>query len=164
MEPTTLDMIKSWPNMTEEEAKLIFIRKSATEAYANGEIESATKDILKTVVELIVVNSMSKDLIAEHIGNLEIARSFLAAFTQGLMTGVASEAEPIFKAKHEKERKEKLAAKIVSAKDKKVNELIEKARELAMNPTLASSKKSTITKQICEKCKREVFSLKFHKC
>jgi len=167
MEPKTLEIIASYSNMTEEEAKLLFIRKSATEAYANNEIAQATKTILVSICEISIVASMSKEEISSHIANLEKARSFLAAFTQGLVTAYQSELEPIFKAKHEKEKREKLANKTTSNKDKKVNELIEKARQLALNPLtgkLENPNKKVITKVTCEKCNKEVFSLKFHKC
>jgi hypothetical protein len=165
MEPQTLETIKSWPDMTEEEAKLLFIRKSAQEAFEKGEIIESTKGILKEIVELTIVSNMTKEQIGLHIGNLEKARSFLAAFTQGLQIGYAKEAEPIFKAKAEKKRLEKLAEKLgISSKDKKVNALIEMARNLASDHIEEPKAKPTLTKQVCEKCNKEVYSLKYHTC
>lgn len=164
MTPETLEIIKNYPEMTEEEAKLLFIRKSAQEAYEKGEIEEATKGILRTIVEVTFVNNMTKEEIGAHIGNLERAKSFLAAFTQGLQIGYAKEAEPIFKAKAEKRRQEKLAEKLTSSKDKKVNELIEMARRLSMGEDASQKPKVVAAKVKCEKCNKEVFSLKFHKC
>lgn len=165
MEPQTLEQIKSWPQMTEEEAKLLFIRQSAQEAYAKGEIKEATKDVLKSIVEISTVNSMTKEEIGLHIGNLEKARSFLAAFTQGLQQAFAKEEEPKFKAKREKEKQDKVLAKLTSSKDKKVNELIEMARKLATDPSLEKKEtKPPVSKVTCPKCNKETFSLKFHKC
>lgn len=150
--------------MSEHEAKLLFIRKSAQEAFEKGEILEATRTILKTIVEVSLVSNMTKEEIGVHIGKLEQARSYLAAFTQGLQIGYAKEQEPIFRAKREKERRERLASKLVSSKDKKVNELIEMARNLASNPTGEITPKPVLTKQVCEKCNKEVFSLKYHTC
>lgn len=151
--------------INEHEAKLLFIRQSAQEAFEKGQILEATKTILKTIVEVSLVSNMTKEEIALHIGKLEEARQYLAAFTQGLQIGYAKEAEPIFKARAEKRRQEKLAAKLTSSKDKKVNELIEMARNLASNPAGELVKPaSTVTKQTCPKCNKEVFSLKYHTC
>lgn len=158
------ETIKNYPEMTEEEAKLLFIRKSAQEAFEKGEIEEATKGILKVMVEVTFVGNMTKEEIAQHIGNLERAKSYLAAFTQGLQIGYAREQEPIFKARAEKRRQEKLAEKLTSSKDRKVNELIEMARKLSLGEDASQTPKVKANKVKCEKCGNEVFSLKFHKC
>ncbi len=153
--------------MTDDEAKLLFIRQSAAEAFAKGEIEESTKGILKEIVILCTVASMQKETIGDHIGNLEKARSYLAAHTQGLMTGVEKEALPLFKAKREKERLNKIASKLESAKDKKVNDLISLARDLASKGLVNEEvkvKTPIASKAVCPKCKKEVFSIKFHKC
>lgn len=146
----------------EEEAKLLFIRKSAQEAYEKGEVVESTKAILKTIVEISLVSNMTKEEIGLHIGNLEKARMFLAAFTQGLQIGYAKEAEPIFKAKREKERLERIVNKI-SGKDKKVNDLIELARSLASKESTGSII-GKASKTTCPKCNKEVFSLEYHTC
>ena len=170
MEPTLVATIKSWPTMTEEEAKLLFIRKSASEAYAKGEIQEATKDILKLIVEVSIVNSMTKEEVGLHIKNLETARAFLASFTQGIQQGYANEVEPIFKAKREKEKKERVLAKTSgNSSDKKVNDLIKLAQSLAIDSSsgeLVNTSKPiiTVTKVKCDKCMKETFSLKYHKC
>lgn len=164
VEVSESEIKNNYPEMTEEEAKLIFIRKSAQEAFEKGEIEEATKGILKVIVEITFVSNMTKEEIGSHIGNLEKAKAFLAAFTQGLQIGYAKEAEPIFKAKREREKQQKLAEKLTSSKDKKVNELIEMARRLSLGEDSSQKPKVVASKVKCEKCGNEVYSLKFHKC
>lgn len=170
MEPQTRELIASWPNMSEEEAKLLFIRKSAQEAYEQNNIKEATKSILKEIVVTSTVNSMSREEIGLHIANLEKARSFLAAFTQGLMIGLSTELEPIFKAKRIKEAREKTIAKSsgsLSAKDKRINDLVEMARNLSLASNESAKEAKPIketTKVVCPTCGNETFSLKFHKC
>ena len=168
MEPETVAKIKSYPEMSEYEAKLLFIRKSATEAYEKGEIQEATKTILRTIVEVAMVSNMSREDIGFHIGNLERARSFLAAFTQGLQIGLATEIEPKIKARREKEKAERAARKLASGDDK-IASLIALAQGLAKNETLETRKRtvetvSTVAKVKCPSCQRETLSLKFHKC
>ena len=165
MEPETIAKINSYPEMSEEEAKLLFIRKSATEAYEKGEIKEATKFILTTIVEIATVSNMSKEDIAQHIGNLEKARSFLASFTQGLQIGYVTEIEPKIKARNEKKRADAVLAKAgISKSDKRVNEIIEMARKFASQSDETKVQKNIVTKIKCEKCNKEVFSLKFHTC
>lgn len=163
VEVSEITVNNNHPEMSEEESKLLFIRKSAQEAYEKNEVLEATKGILKTIVEVSIVSTMSKDEIGLHIARLEKARAFLAAFTQGIQIGYAKEAEPIFKAKREKEKQEKLANKLAGSKDKKVNDLIELARKLASGE-VTEKPKVIVQKQVCDKCKKEVFSLKFHNC
>lgn len=168
MTPETIAEIKSWPNMSEEEAKLLFIRRSATEAFEKNEIESSTKSILVSIVEISTVSSMTREEIGMHIANLEKARSFLAAFTQGLMIGYANAEEPKIKAKKAKEQREKLLSKVSStptSKDKKVNDLIEMARSLSLSGNLETNTvKEAISRIECPTCHKQVLSLKFHKC
>ncbi len=151
--------------MTEEEAKLLFIRKSAQEAYEKGDIEESTKGIFKEIVKEVFVGSMTKEEIGMHISRLEKARTFLAAFTQGLQIGYAKEAEPLFKAKREKERRERLDSKLTT-KDKKVNDLIALARDLAEKKVeeKVNTNTSSVKKEICPNCKEETFSLEYHNC
>ena len=85
MTPETEKLIAEFPELSEEAAKLIFIRQSAQEAYSNNTMKEATGNILKEVVEISTISDMTKEYVAMHIGNLEKARSFLAAFTQGIM-------------------------------------------------------------------------------
>lgn len=162
MEPETQKLIASWPDMTEEQAKLLFIRQSATKAFENGNILEATKEILAEIVKVSTVSNMTKAEIAVHIGNLEKARTFLAAFTQGLMIGQANEEEPRIKEKHKKEQREKVLAKVKSNTDKRVNELIEMARNASI--ASAAKPKAKVEKQTCPTCGESVFSLKFHTC
>lgn len=93
------------PELSKEAVKLLFIRKSAAEAYASGEIKEATKGMLIEIAEIITASSMSKEDLGVHIGNLDKARSFLAAYTQGLKMAQGDELEPIFREKREKEAK-----------------------------------------------------------
>jgi hypothetical protein len=167
MEPTSRQIIESWPETTEESAKLIFIRQSATEAYANGQIEAATKEFVKEIVPILVVASMSKEQIGIHIANLERARAFLAAFTQGLVIGHETEMLPIFKEKARKRAEEKRQEKLVGKQTTKVNDLISLARDLASKGLETSNQvaiKTIATKVECPTCKKLVYSLKFHKC
>lgn len=152
--------------MTEESAKLIFIRQSATEAYAKGEIENATTNLIREIVPIMTVASMSKEETGSHIYNLEKARAYLAAFTQGVVIGYQTELTPIFKERERKRREEKLKEKITNAKDKKVNDLISLARDLASKGSIVNPPPviNTVTKITCPKCSKETFSLKFHKC
>lgn len=168
MEPETQKLISQWPDLSPEQAKLIFVRQSAQEAFEKGEIKEATEKILEEIKEISTVSNMSREDIGSHIGNLETARNILAAFTQGLMKGHASDVEPKIKAKRAKERKEKLAQKLAS-KDSKVNSLVQlamnaasKTKEEDENSMEVVSKK--VEKVKCEKCGKEVYSLKFHKC
>ena len=162
MEPETQKLINEWPDLSPEQAKLIFVRQSAQEAYEQGKIQEATNSILKEVTEIATCASMDINQIAEHIGNLEKVRNYLAAFTQGLMKAHASKVEPEIKAKRAKERREKLAQKVAS-KDSKVNSLIQMAISGAIT-TNEEPKKNVVTKTKCESCGLEVYSLKFHKC
>lgn len=173
MEPQTRELIASWPNMSEEEAKLLFIRKSAQEAYEQGNIAEATKEILKEIVVTSTVNSMTREEIGLHIANLEKARSFLAAFTQGLMIGLSTELEPIFKAKRIKEAREKAIAKSsnsASTKDKRVNDLVELARNLSEVNLVEKSEETTkpnpkrLVKSTCDKCNESVWFIDKHVC
>lgn len=169
MEPETEKLIAEYPELSVEEAKLLFIRKSGQEAYCEDKIAEGTKSILKEIIELSTVASMSKDEIAQHIGNLEKARSFLAAFTQGLSKAHADEVEPKIKAKRAREK----AAKAVSKSKKPkadamfaalmaAEEDIEVMTNLDKDPSNAGKK--IVSKIKCPKCQKEVFTLKFHKC
>ena len=168
MEPETEKIIAQYPELSEYQAKLIFIRKSAQEAYSKGEIEYATKGILVEIVKEATISTMTKESINEHIKHLEKARAFLVAFTQGLLSGHEEEILPELKAKHEREKRERLASRLEgSTKDKKANDLIAKAIAATTKDgelRASSTEESKIQKVTCEKCKKEVYSLKFHKC
>jgi len=167
LEPKTKELIAQYPELSVEEAKLIFIRQSAQEAYINNQIETATKDILKEIIEIATVASMSKEEIGQHIGNLEKVRGYLAAFTQGLMRAHCDEEEPKIRAKRAKEEKEKKAAKSNDLQSKlaglgiSMDSLM--AGKKVENSTQPETQK-TINKVKCEHCGSEVYSLKFHKC
>lgn len=155
------------PEISELEAKLLFIRKSAQEAYEKGEIVEETKTICKSIVELLVVTNMTKEQVGDHIGRLEKARAFLAAHTQGIQIAYAKEAEPILKAKKEREKQEKIVKKVLSTGNKQVNDLIELAKKLASNEATSKvevENKKVVQKVECSTCKQLVYSIKFHKC
>lgn len=160
MEPETEKLIASYPELTTEEAKLVFIRKSAKEAYEKGEIEKATEDFFIEINKIATCASMSKEEIGTHLGNLEKVRDYLAAFTQGLAKGHAEEVEPKIKAKREREKKQKS----VKTKDKKVNALIQMAINASDGIKATPKANTKVSKVTCEKCGKEVYSLKFHKC
>lgn len=167
MEPELQNQVKEWKSaMSEEEAKLLFIRQSASEAYDTDKVVEATKGILKTIVELTIVSTMTKEEIGLHIGRLETARSYLAAFTQGIQIAHAKDIEPKIKAKREKERLAKLSESIkTSGKEKKINEIIELAKRLAEGPmNTAASSANTKSKVHCNKCNQDVWDLEFHNC
>lgn len=111
MEPELKDKIKIWENtLSPDVAKRLFIRSSAIEAYKSGNISTATENATKEIIDLMV-SHMTKDQIAQHIGNLEKARAILGSLTQGFQVAFAEEKEPEFKAKRDKEAKEARAKK-----------------------------------------------------
>lgn len=156
------------PEISELEAKLLFIRKSAQEAYEKGEIVGETKTVLKSIVEILVVDNMTKEQVGLHIGNLEKARAFLAAHTQGIQIAYAKEAEPILRAKREREKAEKIIKKTLSGGSKQVNDLIELAKKLAsgesVGKVVTETKSNVIAKVECPNCHQLTYSIKFHKC
>lgn len=161
------ELIASYPELSEEEAKLIFIRQSAQEAYEKGEIKESTDTFFIEVIQIATAASMSRDDIGQHIGNLEKIRDYLAAFTQGLGKGLEKDVEPKIKARQAKEAAEKRKGKSKKEqKENKVNDLIAMAVQAAKSgDPLSTPKKTTkLAKTKCEKCNKEVFSLKFHKC
>lgn len=169
MTPEMEKLIASFPDMTEEQAKLVFIRKSAQEAYEKGEIKEATAGILKEIVLLGTVASMTREEVGTHIANLEKVRTFLAAFTQGLMKAHADKLEPEFKEKRRKQKLEEISNKVAArSSDSKVNALIQMAVNAAKEGKILTKGKveeeSTLPKVKCEKCQKDVYSLKFHKC
>jgi len=118
LEPELKDQIKSWEKaLSPDVAKRLFIRNSAIEAYKSGEIATATENATKEIIDLMV-SHMTKDQIAQHIGNLEKARALLGSLTQGFQVAYAEEKEPEFKAKRDKEEKERKAK---SSKPKDLN-------------------------------------------
>jgi len=156
MTPELERLIATFPDLTEEQAKLIFVRKSAQEAFEKGELEESTSGMLKEVVTIITCSNMHN--IEEFIGNLEKARNYLASYTQGVMSAHASDIEPKIKAKREKERLQKQ----VKTKDKKVNDLIQMAINAA---TIPDTKVVSSNKKIhCSKCDKDVYSLNYHNC
>jgi len=168
MEPELEELIASFPEVSEESAKLIFIRKSAQRAYEEGEIKQETFKFFKEIVTIATTSNMSKEDISSHIGNLETIRDYLAAFTQGMTKGyVSDEAAKI------KERKKKEAVKKKKSKKKETGSSVEDLIALAMSGSLKmESKKAPPTdskpesdgKQECEKCHTRVYSLKYHTC
>jgi hypothetical protein len=171
MEPETQKLIDEWPELSQEEAKLMFIRKSAQEAFSENKIKEATADMLKTVVKEATIASMSKEEIGQHIGNLERVRSYLAAFTQGLSKAYTDEEEPKIRAKRKaREAKDKASSKSKSSKPKAsamfaalmaAEDDIDVSSEVR-DPASAGAK--VVDKKECPNCKAKVFSLKFHKC
>lgn len=160
MEPELEKLISEYPDLSEQEAKLIFIRQSAQEAFEKGEIKEATDGFFVEVKEVLDCSNMSKEDISMHIGNLEKVRDFLAAFTQGMSQGYAAEEEPKIKARRAKREQDKKKKQATSSKDKRVNDLIQMAIDGVKEP----KKVSKVQKVKCDKCQSEVFSLKYHNC
>lgn len=123
MEPELKDQIKSWEKaLSPDVAKRLFIRNSAIEAYKSGEIASATENATKEIIDLMV-SHMTKDQIAQHIGNLEKARALLGSLTQGFQVAYAEEKEPEFKAARDKREKE-AKAKSSTPKSKRPEDIV----------------------------------------
>ena len=157
-------LIAKWPELSPEHVKLIFIRSKGEEAFVQDKVKEATVEILKEVAEVATCANMSRKAICEHIGNLEKARDYLSAYTQGLMKGYQADEMPKIKARQAKERKEK-EAKSPKKKDK-ADDLIAMAIAAAKVGKIDKPKTTEVklNKSTCPKCNKEVFSLKFHKC
>ena len=167
MTPELSDIIASYPEMSPEAAKLIFIRDTALKSYVENALLSASKETLSEIVTLGTVSAMDKATIAQHIGNLEKARDYLSAHIQGLKIGYATDEEERIKVKRAKEAKEPRVSKgsnptpVMNLEDLKneLSKFIEKK-----NAIPEAKEPIKISKVTCEKCNKEVISLKFHKC
>jgi hypothetical protein len=189
LEPELKSQIKDWEKKLDPKtAKKLFIREGAKGAYKDSTVKEFTTETLKEVIDLVTASSMTKEEIGMHIANLEEARAMLSALTQGYQIAFAEEKEPIFKARRDKEEKEKRTAKPKTLEDKlsglgidlnaflsamskseKVPEKVgikeDKPSTPPENPIPAPTV-SKIQKFTCEKCGRELALIlkNSHKC
>jgi hypothetical protein len=186
MEPELKAKVKIWEESKSPElAKKLFIRDSAREAYktGNGSIKEVTSNTLKEVIDLVTVGSMTKEEIGIHISNLETARSYLSALTQGYQIAFAEEKEPEFKAKALERAKSERKS---SSKPKTLEESLSKLgidmnklfSALSNNQAKAETVKAEVPENNlrptpsplnlvkCPKCQKEFTPtiLSFHKC
>lgn len=163
MTPEFKDLITSYPDMSAEAAKLIFIRDTALKSYVENALLNSSKETLSEIVTLGTVSAMDKATIAQHIGNLEKARDYLSAHIQGLKIGYATDEEERIKVKRSKETKEPKVSKSSSTPVMNLEDLKnELSNFIAKKNEVKEPVK--IVKVTCEKCKAEVISLKFHTC
>ena len=89
----TKELIKQYPEMSEFEAKLIFIRNK-------GKVDYKSRVFDTTFLEIPVpIKDASRDQILLHISKLEQARRVIAAYIQGQSQGHSEEVEPELKEK-----------------------------------------------------------------
>ena len=165
MTPEFKNQIDSYPEITEDTVKLIFIRDRAKSSYVNDTIGSSTKEMIQEIIELGTVSSMSKEDIGIHIANIEKCRQYLSAHLQGLKIGYQEEIEPKIKAKNELEKK---ARSIKTGKES----LEDKLKKFGLSLDSFSSQvlnsppnpPAELIKVECPECKAMVLSLKFHSC
>lgn len=175
MEPELASKVKDWSKtMKPEDAKKLFIRDSAKEAYKTSDekVREITTEVVKEVIDILTVGKMTRAEIGTHIANLEKARSLLACLGQGFQIAFAEEKEPEFKAKHEREQKEARASKPKTLEDSLSRLGVDFSKLAAsLNKPLPVKNEETKTpapsnKIKCDKCGKEFFSAmkNFHKC
>ncbi len=174
MTPEFEQLIASYPDLSEENIKLIFIRDRAKKAYVENLIREATKETLSEIIVLGTVASASKDDIRLHIGNLEKCRNYLSAMLQGYKIGFAEDIEPKIKAKHEQEAKEARAKKpktleaTLAQYGLDASDIANKLASLKSSPLVPNSDgevtKNPIKQEICPKCNQVMLLPSFHKC
>lgn len=167
MIPETLEQIKALPEMTDEAAKLIFIRSQSEKSYFEDKLRENFGIVAKELIELGTVASVSRDTVGIHIANLELAREYLSALLQGIKIAHAKTVEPKIRAKREKELKDQVLSKAsglgklgidLAALNSRLSQVIAESN--------ASSNKTAPTsnnKEICPKCSKGTI-LKFHRC
>jgi hypothetical protein len=166
MTPEFEALIQSYPEVSEETIKLIFLRDASKKAYIEGEIASNTGRVLQEIIELGTIASKSKDEIGIHIGNLEKCRAFISCMIQGYKIAHAEELEPKFKAQYEEKQREKRTGITKKSLEDKLAQFglglnDWQSRALKSDPPETPKDLPTV---ICPKCKGETFSLMFHSC
>lgn len=162
MSPEEKEKIKSYPELSEENIKLIFIRDRSKKAYKEDKIIDSTRETLKEIIEQGTIAGMNKDEIGIHLEHLERCRSWLSAHIQGLKIAFTEEQEPKIKAKREKEERErnpKTVEGILAKYGIKGPEM-----SVEQNTNIQLPKPQFAEKIICPKCNKETFSLTFHTC
>lgn len=163
--PEFENLIASYPEVSEETIKLIFLRDSAKKAYIEDKISSNTGQVIKEIIEIGTISSSTKDEIGIHIANLEKCRAFISCIIQGYKMGWSEELEPEFKRKHEERNKEKKTGITRKSLEEKLA-----AFGLGLSDFESKTLKDTpippkeIPKVTCPKCSKETISLTFHKC
>jgi hypothetical protein len=164
MTPEFKKLIEDFPEVSEENLKLIYIRDSARKAFVDQNIATATAELLRELIQLGTISEAGNDdEIRIHLANLEKCRTYLSAHIQGIRKGWAEKLEPEFKAKRVKDDLVSNVKKKV--KDQGVANLV--AALLSANSASKSETKTTnpgLIKVECPKCNEKVFSLKFHSC
>ena len=165
MTPEFESLIQSYPEVSEETIKLIFLRDSARKAYLENEISSNTGRVIKEIIELGTMASATKDEIGIHIANLEKCRAFISCIIQGYKMAHAEDLEPEFKRKHEERAKEKKTGITRKSLDEKLaafglslTDFDKKVLESEVIPP------KIVEKVTCPKCGESTFSLTFHSC
>lgn len=173
MEPELEDKIKKWESeYSQEELELIYIRQSAKKAFEEGKIKEVTAGFFKAQIENVFVCEMSKEHIGALIGKLDKFRHLLAALTQGYAQGYTADEQPKAEARRRaREKKAKAEGKkqSKSAEREQAEKIMELARSGALDfskvkPPETEKKVTKADKVKCDKCGKEVYSLKFHSC
>ena len=166
MIPETLEQIRQLPEMTDEAAKLIFIRSQSEKSYFEDRLRENFGVIAKELIELGTVASVSRDTVGIHIANLELAREYLSALLQGIKIAHAKTVEPKIRAKREKEQREQVIAKAgINKLGIDLAALSSRLSQVIADSSASSNKTAPASnnKEICSKCSKETI-LKFHKC
>lgn len=162
MTPEFIEYLKTFPDISEENVKKLFIRDISKSSYDTGEIKANTERFSSEIKELIACN-LSKEEIGLHIANLEKARGIISSMIQGYKKGYFDETEPKIKEKQVREAKEKR----ISSGKLTIDDLREKLAAIQgtkETPQIQVPIVNRVTKTLCPKCNKEVISLKFHSC
>jgi hypothetical protein len=164
MTPEFEKLIASYPEVSEETIKLIFLRDSARKAYIENEISSNTGRVLQEIIELGTISNSTKEEIGIHIANLEKCRAFISCIIQGYKMAHAEELEPEFKRKYEERQKEKKTGVTRASLEEKLAKFglgLSDFESKSLNNPIPVKE---IPKVTCPKCGKETISLTFHKC